>query len=221
MTFSIRTVLLAISALSIAAPTLAQLSPGTSGISSAPRSATEREYWALVRSMGDCLADYKTEQSIAFLEAPISSRAENKAFDKLFGRSRNMCMKDFVSASFRRAHVRGAIAEALYRRNMRDLGDEFMPAINAPEKIGSIHDFARCHIASNFAQTRDFLGETKLNTDSELKYLQRMAPDFSTCLPKDREVTLKPINVRMSLAEAMYHATKPVAAAPHKDQGDA
>ena len=206
-----------------AAPVAAQLKPGTSGSSSAPRDAGSDQYWYLVRSMGDCLAENKTELAVAFLDSEIDSGAEDKAFGKLFGRVRNMCMRNFVSASFRRAHIRGSIAEGLYRQNMRQRGADFIPVVAAPEAIGSIHDFARCYIVSNFAETRDFLDDTKLNTSGETERLQELASGFQPCLPQDREVKLRPIVVRLALAEAMYHATKvtPLQAARERGGDDA
>ncbi len=203
-----RLVLVAAMALaSLSAPATAQLAPGISGSSSAPQTASEKEYWYLVRSMGDCLATNKTEDAEAFLASSIGSRAEGAAFKKLFGRSRNMCLGNFVNASFQRAHVRGSVAEGLYRREESNLPDTWRPTVEKPAAIGSIHDFAKCYVADNFAETRAFLRETKLTTGEETQYIERMAPSFAACLP-NRKVTLKAINVRMALAEAMYHAVK-------------
>ena len=193
--------------LGMATPAAAQLSPSTSGSSTAPTEASEKDYWWMLRQMGDCLADYKTEKSQAFLAAKIDSPAETRAFKQLFGRSRNMCMRNFVSASIVRSQIRGVVAEGLYRRNLALVGADFVPAANAPAQIASLHDFARCYVSSNYAEARTLLKETRLATEDEAELVKRMAPGFSSCLPEGRDVVLKPINVRLSLAEALYHAT--------------
>lgn len=197
---------LSVTALSVAAN--AQLAPGISGTSSAPRDAGQDQYWFMIRQLGVCLADMKTERSVAFLEAEIGSRSEDRAFDALFSRSRNVCMRNFVSASVLRAHVRGAVAEGLYKRNVDGWSADMTVPVVPPESIGSIHDFARCYISANFTVSRGLLDNTKLATDGEQEYIDQMASGFQPCLPSGRDVRLKTINVRMALAEALYHATK-------------
>lgn len=202
--------LIGLSAVLVSVPASAQLSPGMSGRSTAPRDAGEDQYWFMIRQLGACLADMKTEQSVAFLESEIGSRNENRAFDALFNRSRNVCMRNFVSASVLRAHVRGAVAEGLYKRNVDGWNADMTVPVTPPESIGSIHDFARCYISANFTVSRGLLDDTKLATDSEQEYVDQMASGFQPCLPAGRDVRLKTINVRMALAEALYHATKSV-----------
>ncbi len=193
--------------LGMATPAAAQLSPSTSGSSTAPTEASQKDYWWMLRQMGDCLADTKTEKSQAFLAAKIDSADETREFKQLFGRSRNICMRNFVRASIVRSQIRGVVAEGMYRRNLVQVGADFVPAPNAPAEIASLHDFARCYVNSNYAEARALLRETRLATEDEAELVKRMAPGFALCLPEGRDIVLKPINVRMSLAEALYHAT--------------
>lgn len=208
---------LAASMFVMASSAQAQLSTGASGFSSAPTEASEKEYWWLVRELGRCLAQNKTDQSIDFLAASNGSSQEDRAFGKLFNRTRNMCMRNFVRASFVRAHVRGTVAEGLFNRNLSQHADDYVPVVSAPDKIVSIHDFATCYVASNYVQARTFLSETRLATEGELEYVQRLAPSFKPCLPVGREVELIAMDIRLALAEALYRATSMSVAQAEKE----
>ena len=190
----------------VAQPSLAQLSTGASGQSTAPRMAANEEYWRMLRAMGDCLANSKTEKAEAFLDAPIDSPEELRAFRSLFGDTRNRCMRNFVSATMVTSWVRGSVAEGLFRRNDR-AGRQVPADYPAPETIASLHDFARCYVAGNPDSAKAFLRETKMATSGETERLREMAPGFASCLPAV-EVALDPTDIRMAIAEAMYHATR-------------
>lgn len=191
-----------------AVPSAAQLSPGTSGFSTAPTAANGEEYFYMLRQVGPCLASNKRERAIAFLAAPIDSEEEDAAFDALFDRAANRCLQNFVSATMVRAWVRGVVAEGLFNDAMRDWPAGAVPAIEEPATVASIHDFARCYVAHDFASARGLIEETRLGDKSELARMRELAPTFGHCLPEGANVTLKPINIRMALAEALYHATK-------------
>ena len=199
-------ILLAV-ACSWAVPAHAQLSPGTSGFSSAPTEASQAEYWVMIRTLGACLADYKTDKAQAFLTTAPGSSAEDAAFSALFENRRHRCMGNFVSATMLRSHVRGSVAEGLFEQ----MGEAAQAAIAmrqlaAPAQIASLHDFADCYVASHAANAAAFLDQTKLGSKGEIAALQQMAPDFAPCLPADREVRLDPIDLRMAIAEGLYHA---------------
>lgn len=196
--------------LALAAPATAQLSGSASGTTSAPRQGTVDDYWYLMRQMGDCIAHRKTEQATAFLAAEPGSAEETRIFKGLFNRAYNGCMQRFVSVTFVRAHLRGSIAEALYRENVEDRDPAWRPQVAEPETVVSLHDFAQCYISTHYAKAQNLLDETRLATDEELRVMRTMAADFGPCLPQGREVTLKPIDIRLAIAEAMYRATMPV-----------
>lgn len=202
------------------APALAQLSPSTSGFSSAPTSANDEEYFYMLRQLGPCLASNKRDRSIAFLDAAIDSPQEAAAFDALFGDTTNRCMQNFVSATLVRAWVRGVVAEGLFKDAMRDWPEGTVPAIEEPESIASIHDFARCYVAQDFAAARGLIEETRLGDKSELARMRELAPTFGPCMPQGSQIALKPMNIRMALAEALYHATRNPGAARLPGQSD-
>ena len=202
------------------APALAQLSPGRSGFSSAPTVANDEEYFYMLRQLGPCLVSNKRDRSIAFLDAQIDSPQEAAAFDSLFGDTTNRCLQNFVSATLVRAWVRGVVAEGLFKAAMRDWPQGAVPAIEEPESIASIHDFARCYVARDFAAARGLIEETRLGDKSELARIRELAPTFAPCLPQGSEVALKPMNIRMALAEALYHATRNPGAASLPGRSD-
>ncbi|MEE4210157.1 MAG: hypothetical protein V2I43_12920 [Parvularcula sp.] len=184
----------------------AQLAPGYSGYSSAPVEGSEADYWFLVRQVGDCLVRQKPERAAALLRAEIDSGREASAFSNLFGRSYNSCMQNFVSASFLRSHIRGSIAEAFVRDRVRSTFNQSVLNFTSPETIASLHDFARCYIIRHSETAFALLEETKLSTEGELQFVTEMSEEFGSCLPRDRQVTLQANDVRMALAEALYHA---------------
>lgn len=193
--------------LAVASSASAQLSPGTSGSSGAAREGTEKDYWYIIRYMGNCLAGAKTEQMKEFLATKPASRDEDRVFKKLFNRRYNACMQSFVQVRFRRAHLRGAVAEGLYRDHAAALGESWAPNLTQPDDIASLHDFAQCYVANNFERVDRFLDQTKLGSSDEHRAVVDMAQGFSDCLPQYREVTLDPVEVRLALAEAMYRTT--------------
>ncbi len=194
-------------ALAVVSPASAQLAPGYSGFSTAPTEASNAEYWDLMGRMGGCLAQRKREQAVAMVTSVIDSEAEASAFDELFHRRLNICMGDFVSATFVRAHVRGVVAEGL----VEDLDDATFQRLAAtppaaPAQITTLHELASCYVVANPDEARDFLKQTKLQTKGELAYLQQIAPRLGPGLPEGSNIDLEPIDIRLAIAEALYRA---------------
>ncbi len=186
-------------------PANSQLAPGYSGQSSAPISGVPGDYWLLLRDISGCVPSLKYEGSVAFLAAEPASDAETKAFKKLFGGQRNMCMRNFVRATFVRAHLRGAIAEGMYKKIYTG-----KPAITVPlavqPAIRTLHDFARCFVAGHANSAHRLIIEAKLGSDAERAAVRTIAADFEPCLPEGVQVRIDPTEVRMALAEALYRA---------------
>jgi hypothetical protein len=187
----------------------AQLAPGCSGSSGAPISATEEEYWFFMRELGGCLAKTKRAQSTAFMQTKIGTPEEKWAFDALISRrGNNSCMRNMVSASMLRAHVRGSVAEGLYETAPQAAPNAPVPqGLSAPATIRSIHDFADCYVAGNYTSARDLLTDTRLASKEENRRVQELASGFGACLPQGREIRIVPTDIRMALAEALYRAS--------------
>lgn len=191
----------------LAVPAYAQLAPGVSGWSSAPTSASEGEYWAMMSRFGHCIARTKKDEAVAFLSSKIDSPEESKAFKALFGRARNMCMGNFVSAQMLRSHVRGVVAEGLLERmtSWQAPGDLDVQQ-KGPEQVTGIHDFAACYAATHPLEARGLLNDTRVGSKGEVEYVRQIASGFDDCLPLGMEVRIYPIDFRMAIAEALYHA---------------
>lgn len=184
-----------------------RLAPGVSGYSSAPIEGSDQIFWAFVRSTSHCFVRTKTEKAEAFLATGIDTRAESRAFKSLFSnRRRTACMQNIVKAKFQRAYFRGAIAEELFHRRIKEWPRDAKPKLTKQKAGAGIHGFAECYVAKNFTATRRLLENTKLATKGEMAFIQEMQPDFADCLPKRRQIVLSAIDIRMALAEAAYKA---------------
>lgn len=189
----------------LAVPADAQLAPGYSGQSTAPTLGVPDDYWLLLREISYCVPAQKYEGSVAFLAEEPASAAETRAFKKLFGGQRNICMRNFVDATFLRAHLRGAVAEGLYKKIHTMKSEPVAPLAEQPI-IRSLHDFARCFVAEHPNSAHRLLIDTKLGSADERAAIQIMAADFGRCLPDRAKARIDPSEVRMALAEALYRA---------------
>ncbi|MDE1466621.1 hypothetical protein [Aurantiacibacter sp. D1-12] len=207
-----------------AVPVQAQLAPGYSGYSSAPRQGVDELYWRFLDQVGPCLANQKPEDSEAFIDTAISSEAEEQAFDHLFnvGRNRrNNCLGRFSGVyGAQRAHLRASVAEGLFEK----LSDETIEALiasppAAPVAIASLHDIASCYVANHAAEARELLRRTDIATEGELQFISERVEDFGACFPADRELSLDATTIRMAVAEAAYRAAtgRPVATIEGRD----
>lgn len=195
----------------LATPVQAQLAPGQSGYSSAPRAGVEPEYWNFLDQVGPCLANQKPDQAMALIDAPIDSAAESAAFDTLFNvgeNRRNNCLGRLSGVhGAQRAHIRASVAEGLFQQLPDETIERFIAQPpSAPDAINTLHDFAYCFAVTHPVETRELLSLTDVASGGELEYVRQIAGDFAECLPQDREVKLNATSVRMSLAEAAFRA---------------
>ncbi|QNE04383.1 hypothetical protein [Croceicoccus marinus] len=191
----------------LAAPARAQLSLSTSGYSSAPTEAGEAETMRFMRRLGSCIAERKHDLGVAFLASEIGSPAEDAVVAELFKGNRNICMGNMVSASMRRAYIRGSVAEWLYKSFADDRRlNAVVAGAREPEVVVTMHDFADCFVAREPAMADGLVSQTLLGTEGETDYVREMAQSFGSCLPSGREVRIVPIQIRMAIAEALYHA---------------
>jgi hypothetical protein len=187
----------------------AQLAPGYSGISDAPIEATQDEYWFFMRELGRCLAQTKRAQSVALVETARDSADEKRAFDGLISRrSNNPCARNMVSATVVRSHVRGVVAENLYKLHHAPVLAGSVPAdLTAPASVRTIHDFADCYIASNYSDALNLVMNTNLGTRGETERVRELAPGFGDCLPQGVQLQIVPIDIRLAIAQALYRAS--------------
>ncbi|WP_271077738.1 hypothetical protein [Aurantiacibacter sp. MUD61] len=205
-------------------PAHAQLAPGYSGYSSAPRQGVDAEYWRFLDQVGPCLANQKPDDSEAFIDTVIGSDAEEAAFDTLFnvGRNRrNNCMGRYSGVyGAQRAHIRASVAEGLFE----DLSEANIEALIAsppvaPDSIDTLHDIASCYVANHPAEAREWLRQTDIATEGELQFIGERVDQLGACFPMDREISLDATTIRMAVAEAAYRAAtgRPVATIEGRD----
>jgi hypothetical protein len=115
-------------------------------------------------------------------------------------------MRDFVNLTTVRAHIRGAVAEGMYKRVVSGRASPLTSLTASDEPVLDLHGFARCYVAGHAEKAHTLLVETRLGDRDEIKAVRDMAPDFGPCLPQGVEVRLNPPEVRMAIAEALYHA---------------
>ncbi len=193
--------------LALSAPAQAQLSPSTSGHSSAPTEAGEAEAMRFMRRLGSCIAERKHDLGVAFLASEIGSPAEDAVVAELFKGNRNICMGNMIGASMQRAYIRGSVAEWLHKSAADDCRLNAVAAgAREPEVIATMHDFADCFVARQPAMADALAIQTLLGTEGEAEYVRQIAQEFGPCLPSGREVRIVPTQIRMAIAEALYHA---------------
>ena len=62
--------------------------------------------------------------------------------------------------------------------------------------------------ASNARTAASLLADTQLGSKEEADTVVGMAPGFKSCFPAGREVRIDATEVRMALAEALYHTAR-------------
>jgi hypothetical protein len=203
-----RIVWAALPLIALATAASAQLAPGVSGISGAPTTASEEEYWFFIRELGRCLALSKPAQSLALMNTSPGSAEEKRAFDALVSRrGANNCMRNYVRARMLREQVRGSVAEGLYKARASAASQAALQPIARPSSIRSLHDFAACYVAAHPANAQRLLNDTKLGTKDEHQRVRDLAATFGPCLPQGREVRIVPVDIRLALAEALYRTS--------------
>ena len=205
--------------ISLGSPAKAQLAPGYSGYSSAPREGTNVDYWRLIRRLGSCLSNSKAEASLDFLSTTPGTASEGEAWDGLFkNRRANICMRGFASASMARSHVRGSIAQAIFLRSLDEDESPYSPQLRPVSSVSGIHDFADCYVAGHYSTAKALVSETRLSSEGEFEFVKTMASGFGPCLPDGAEVEIEPTAVRLAIAEALYR-TIPGAMRPGLSEG--
>jgi len=196
----------------------AQLAPGQSGFSGV-RQLPQSEAWFGIRQMGVCLVQTRREQARSLLEAAPGSPEAAGALNAMIGRETS-CLRNASRIRFRSDFLRGAIAEAFYKRDFRSPP----PAVDSaqlrmePDGSYSLADFADCFAARRPDAVHRLLTTTRLGDNDEVEAMSAMVPEFMTCLPPGTgsEVNFTAQTTRTALAEAMYRRTRPVQSAQQR-----
>ena len=202
-----------IAAAAAAMPAQAQLGPAYSGQSGVREASTDEFYWAL-SELGSCLAASKPKQSLSFLAAASGSSAEGAAAKQLIGYNAS-CLRNLNRMGVERKLLRGAVAEALYKKAAASpLAASAQPG-SAPTRMsaanlkalgydGLVDGFTACLAALRPDLVHQLLVNTRLGSKDEEGAVAQISPSFSDCLPNNIKLNLHPAELRLALAEAAY-----------------
>jgi hypothetical protein len=190
----------------------AQLASGYSGFSSGPRQGTTEEFWFSLSRLGDCFGHTKGSQSQALLATQPSSIEEAKAVQAMLGRY-TACLRHADQMRATTNLVRGAIAEGLYKRQVRvpaaaievprpPAVDQETSATLVPFRV--LADFSRCFAARNPDRVHRLVLETRLGTTESNAAVAALDPLASECLPPNLKIQFEPNDIRLSLVEALF-----------------
>jgi len=190
----------------------AELAPGYSGQSSSPRDATVDEFWWSLADIGSCLAKSRKASAAKLLASSPGSSAESAALHEMIGRP-TMCLRGGMVRMATPTHLlRGSLAEALYEQRIKKKASidwlpgraAALPATPAGDD-GYLRSFARCYVAADAAEAHRLLTSTELATKEEGQAVVTMARAMKGCAPGQGKVALDATEIRLALAEALYH----------------
>jgi hypothetical protein len=191
---------------------LAQIAPSYSG-SSTVRSLIPEEYWEAVRDFGRCFVHRDPADAFTLLSTRPGSPQE-AAVIRILLHGESLCLGDVTRLTLTTRHVRGAFAEGLVRNGTAIPPRLALTAPAAGTPIRTIHEAARCYVASHEADVRALIAGTRPGSDQELAAIRRIVPDFFQCVrPEARNGQLVATDLRYVLAEALLRMG-PVEPAP-------
>ena len=154
----------------------------------------------------DCIIESMPKQSRALLEmAPASTeeRALLAKFGKVSGCMGVLRGQLRMSAEF----MRGAIANALYRRQYAQSPVTNVGVTNVPRATGVAdllaHDLARCLVSRVPASVHDFI-VARAGTENAVTSFRPIAAEFPNCAPATGGLRTTHTLLRARLAEAIY-----------------
>ena len=154
----------------VAAP--AQVAPGYSG-QSGTLMLDASDSWFSIRQLGPCLARSKRLHAKALLSAEPASAEEDRQVRALIGRE-SACLRGANVLTFTRAHLRGTLAEALYRLEYRATP---APVPDWSRPVNDFEGFAQCVAAARPVDAHQLLATTRLGTE-EARHILPACGDF-------------------------------------------
>lgn len=196
----------------IGAPAHAQIAPGLSGSSTTTYTTNATEFWQDLRGFGTCFARQSEATAWALIATDPDSKGEAAVYKKMSRGGREACLTD-TSLQAPVPLIRGAIAEALYKRGAAVPVElrQAPPAVGTP--IRMLGEAARCYATAHRADAIKLLAETTPGSKNELAALNAMSNDFFQCLPaKAQKRGFNPTQLRYRLAEALLRMPPPPSA---------
>lgn len=163
--------------------------------------------WTMHR-FADCLVRTRRGGMVDFLATPLNSVEQARLVRDMIG-WRSMCLR---ARAMRIDNIllRGAVAEALYRRERRglptgeiDAAPELAAADPGKSPPAALSRSARCVVRGNPGGVKALV-EAKPGTGAETAALAALQPAYSACLAPGQKPEKHPLMLRGALAEAFY-----------------
>ena len=163
--------------------------------------------WTMHR-FAECLVRTRDRQMVEFISTRLNSPEENRIVRDVIG-WRSRCLQA-RSMQIDHTLLRGAIAEALYRQELR--GRDIPRPARAPEMLdadparnssAALERFARCMMERHPEMVRPIIG-TRPGSRQEREALTAIRAVLPDCLPAAPSRARHPLMIRGALAEAFY-----------------
>ena len=215
-------------ALSMTVPAMAQTKAAAPTAPTAPvdPAAERAKTLGAIHETARCLAGNKAAAVRGLFATKPQSEQEVAAFEKIFEKEEQRCVRGGSSMVIDRPLMRGALAEAMYRSGAAR-GLTVRPiqastytslvkqgAMPAPKTYMAA--FTDCVAAARPAEVHALVTTTNIDSREEKAAMRGIVDTFSACLPSGQQVKLDPLTVRVALAESIYtldqRARQPAAA---------
>lgn len=163
--------------------------------------------WTMHR-FAECLVRTRERQMVDFISTRLNSPEENRIVREVIG-WRSRCLQA-RSMQIDHTLLRGAVAEALYRQELR--GRDIPTVARAPEMLdadparnssAALERFARCMMMRHPQVVRPIIG-TRPGSRQEREALTPILAVLPDCLPAPSPRARHPLRIRGALAEAFY-----------------
>jgi hypothetical protein len=170
--------------------------------------ADERDAAWTMHRFAECLVRTRERQMLEFLSTRLNSPEQNRIVRDVIG-WKSRCLQ---ARSMQIDHIllRGAVAEALYRQELRgrqigrlSRAPELLEADPARNSSAALERFGRCMMANHPALVRPLIG-TRPGSREEREALSAIQAALPVCLAQAPARARHPLMLRGALAEAFY-----------------
>lgn len=163
--------------------------------------------WTMHR-FAECLVRTRERQMVEFISTRLNSPEQNRIVRDVIG-WKSRCLQA-RSMQIDHTLLRGAVAEALYRQELRgrqidrvQRAPELLEADPARNSSAALERFARCMMARYPEVVRPLIG-TRPGSRQEREALAAIRTILPNCLPPAPPRARHPLMIRGALAEAFY-----------------
>lgn len=170
--------------------------------------ASENDAAWILHRLAECLVRTRQEQMLELLSTRLNSREQTRILNDAIG-WRTRCLQA-RSMALDNILLRGAVAEALYRQELR--GREVGRIAHAPQALSgdptrssavALQRFGRCMVARHPDRAEAIIG-TRPGSDREEAALVRIMEVLPECMPQAPRRARHPQMLRGAIGEAFY-----------------